>query len=120
VISGCKTVSGVVMAVRSESDGDFHVLLALDPAFRGLLNSANVQHQHGWLVTEIVPADEPGCAKGRPPRPASGSYDYGICSGADIFPPAVGSRISVTGPYVLDTDHGWMEIHPIWVLRVLP
>src|SRR5207302_3722844 len=28
--------------------------------------------------------------------------------------PPIGSHVSVTGPYVLDQLHGWMEIHPVW------
>jgi hypothetical protein len=28
--------------------------------------------------------------------------------------------VSVTGPYVLDQSHGWMEIHPVWrIVRLL-
>jgi hypothetical protein len=27
-------------------------------------------------------------------------------------------QVAVTGPYVLDTDHGWMEIHPVWSIVV--
>jgi hypothetical protein len=26
----------------------------------------------------------------------------------------MGAHVSVTGPYVLDTTHGWDEIHPAW------
>jgi Protein of unknown function (DUF3761) len=27
--------------------------------------------------------------------------------------PPVGTHVSVTGPWVLDLDHGWLEIHPV-------
>ncbi|HET6873587.1 MAG TPA: hypothetical protein VFH70_02350 [Acidimicrobiales bacterium] len=115
VVKTCITVSGTVESVRSESDGDTHFDLEPDPSFSNLLKSANYAHQHGWLVAEIVPADEPGCTPGRPPRPASGTYDYGTCTGADEIAPMVGQHVSVTGPYVLDEDHGgWAEIHPVW------
>jgi len=30
--------------------------------------------------------------------------------------PATGTRVQVTGSYVLDTNHGWMEIHPVSVV----
>ena len=33
--------------------------------------------------------------------------------------PAVGERVAVFGTWVLDTDHGWDEIHPIWAIRYL-
>ena len=117
VVNACMTVSGTVESVRSESDGDTHFDLALDPQFTSLLRPANSSSQHGWLVAEIVPADEPGCTPGRPPRPATGTYDYGICTGADETSPAVGSHVFVTGPYVIDEDHGgWAEIHPVWAV----
>ena len=28
--------------------------------------------------------------------------------------PALQSRITVIGPWVLDTETGWLEIHPAW------
>jgi hypothetical protein len=103
------TVSGTVTGVRPEDDGDSHVYLALDASYASSLKLTS-------LLLEIVPADKPGCTPGQPPRPASGSYDYGICTGADESDPAVGSHITVTGPYVDDTNHDWNEIHPVWAI----
>ena len=114
LIAACKTASGIIRSITHEADGDYHFDLQLDPAYAGLINSGNVQNQHGWLVDEIVPADEPGCTPGTPPKPVSGTYNYGYCTGADITTPPIGTHVSVTGPYVLDQDHGWMEIHPVW------
>jgi hypothetical protein len=117
VVSACMTVSGTVESVRSERDGDTHFDLALDAQFSSLLKPGNFSDQHGWLVAEVVPADKPGCTPGQPPRPATGSYDYGMCSGADEVTPAIGSHVYVTGPYVLDEDHGgWAEVHPVWAV----
>lgn len=117
VVKPCMTVSGTVESVRSEQDGDTHFDLALDRQFSDLLKAANFADQHGWLVAEVVPADEPGCTPGQPPRPASGTYDYGICTGADETTPTPGAHVYVTGPYVLDEDHGgWAEIHPVWAV----
>lgn len=117
VVRPCTTLSGTVESVRSEPDGDTHFDLALDGAYSGLLTAANRSAQHGWLVAEIVPADEVGCTPGRPPRPPEGTYDYGICTGADEQAPALGQHVWVTGPYVLDEDHGgWAEIHPVWAV----
>jgi hypothetical protein len=115
----CLTVTGTVAYVRYEDDGDIHVDLNLPASEAYLLNAANRAYQYGQLVTEIVPADQPGCTPGQPPRAGYGSYDFGVCTGADIRTPAVGARITVTGPYVLDQDHGWMEIHPVWHIAVL-
>src|SRR5579862_45031 len=117
----CVTVTGIVRSVRREDDGDVDFDLALDASYRSRLTPANAAEQHGWLVVEIVPADEPGCTPGRPPRPATGSYDYGICTGSDETPPPVGAHVSVTGPYVLDEDHGgWAEVHPAWAIATTP
>lgn len=120
---GCLTVTGTVAYVRREADGDIHVDVRLTSKESGLLNRANRADQRGNLVTEIVPADQPGCTRGKPPRPPHGSYNFGICTGADIATPLVGTRVTVTGPYVLDTNHGWMEIHPVWAIttkRAIP
>jgi hypothetical protein len=37
--------------------------------------------------------------------------------------PETGARVTVVGPRVWDTTHGWMEIHPAWWIssgRILP
>ena len=117
VVLACTTISGTVKTRRSEDDGDVHFDVALDSQYAGMLTSANYSAQHRWLVVEIVPADEPGCTPGQSPKPATGTYNYGICTGADESTPAVGSHIYVTGPYVLDEDHGgWAEVHPAWAI----
>ena len=30
--------------------------------------------------------------------------------------PSTHQNITVTGPYVLDNNHGWMEVHPVYSL----
>lgn len=114
VVSACSTVSGTVRTVRHEDDGDVHFDLALDPPYTGMLTPGNVTYQHGLLVVELIPADEAGCTVGQPPRPATGSYDFGTCTGDDLAAPSVGEHVWVTGPYVLDHIHNWAEIHPAW------
>jgi hypothetical protein len=100
--------------VRHEPDGDYHFDVALDPPYATIVNNNNARYQHGYLVAEIVPADESGCTPGQPPRPASGTYNYGICTGANIPVPTVGAQVTISGPYVIDHDHGWAEVHPVW------
>ena len=114
VQQGCLTVTGTVDFSRHEGDGDWHINVRLDSAYARLLNWGNEMYEHGDLVVEIVPADQPWCTPGEPPYPPSGDYDYGHCTGAAIPVPADGARVTVTGPYVMDADHGWMEIHPVW------
>ena len=64
-----------------------HMTLAVDAPYRYLLNDAN----EGLLVVELMPRD-----------------------GDHLPAPEVGARVVLTGAWVLDTDHGWNEIHPVW------
>ena len=117
VVQPCLTVSGTVRSVQHENDGDIHFDLALDPSYTYLLTPANMTYQRGRLVAEIVPADAAGCTPGQAPRPPTGTYNYGICTGADESAPSIRSHVFVTGPYVLDKDHHrWAEIHPVWAV----
>lgn len=54
-------------------------------------------------------------------RPANGGHL--VLERVPAFPirlPAVGSRVTVVGPYVTDNfvNHGWNEIHPTWHIAV--
>ena len=101
VVSRCKTVSGTVKDLTYEPDGDVHVNVAVSPS---LVNQANDAYEDGDLVTEVI------C--------------YGTVTQADavaacrgyrntVTLPAPGDTVRITGSYVLDADHGWMEIHPV-------
>lgn len=94
VINPCLTVKGVVDDVRHEKDKDYHIRLKLDPEHKNLLNESNYRRQHGTLVIEVIPMDEPNVPKVRK-----------------------GDTITVTGAYVRDGKHGWMEIHPAWIVN---
>ena len=78
-----------------------------------------MDQKHGCFASAPSPAAAQMPSRTQPPRPSNGSYDYGLCTGADLATPALGATVSVTGPYVLDADHGWMEIHPVWSITVL-
>ena len=100
VKSRCKTATGVVADVKFERyDGDVHIDLTLDEGDRALLSAAN-DAVGGDLVVEIIPQDR-----------------------SVVAVPAVGSRVTVVGPWVEDTTHGWREIHPAWWVssgRIVP
>jgi hypothetical protein len=34
--------------------------------------------------------------------------------GGHLPAPTVGEHIGLTGAWVLDTNHGWNELHPVW------
>jgi hypothetical protein len=87
LLNSCQTVSGTVAEVLTNVDGDYHVLLKVDPGYETLLSTAN----QGQLVTELMPRD-----LGRLPVPK------------------VGDHLTLVGAHVIDHPHGWSEIHPIW------
>lgn len=94
VLNSDLTASGTVERVRVEPDHDWHINLLLDKQYAHLINAANVKWEHGELVVEVIPLDQPHI-----PRPY------------------VGERLTVTGAYVDDRDHGWREIHPAWIVN---
>jgi hypothetical protein len=108
IVKPCITASGTVDRVIQEADGDVHVRTKLDQAYRNLTNSANDQYQYGDLVVEIICVTPPSQTDAIP-----------ACQGYtnQITVPSAGQHITITGPYVLDSDHyNWAEIHPVYSL----
>jgi hypothetical protein len=123
----CRTVSGTVDCLKLEPDGDYHVRLRLDPPYVGLLRPANrLQicggHPGPHLVVEIIPQHPQGALFRTNNADAGGFIDPAI--------PSAEEHITVTGPYVIDTNSlheilyqgqpaaNWAEIHPAWGIRV--
>jgi hypothetical protein len=110
IVKPCITASGTVDRVIQEADGDVHVRTNLDQAYSNLTNSANNQYQYGDLVVEIICVTPPSQTDA---IPACQNYTN------QITVPSAGQHITITGPYVLDTDHyNWAEIHPIYSLVI--
>jgi hypothetical protein len=110
IVRQCVTASGTVDRVIEENDGDVHLRLGLDRAYANLTNSANDQYQYGDLVVEII------CV-----GPITQADAVSACQGYtnNISIPDVGDHITVSGPYVLDTEHyNWAEIHPVYALSI--
>jgi hypothetical protein len=101
----CVTVTGTIVLVRPETDGDLHIQLRLDPPYSFMLNSAN----QGNLVIEPI------CVS--TPSPGDAFSACGVFR-QHIQIPAVGTHVIVTGTFVLDQKHGWNEIHPITGMAV--
>jgi CarboxypepD_reg-like domain len=107
----CQTVTGVIATQHSSDDGDIDMQLTVDPPFANLLNKGNMANLNGNLQIEAI------CqARVHDDNPAAGRSCAGFMGSVPIVP--VGTHIQVTGSYVLDTNHGWMEIHPISVLTI--
>lgn len=99
----CAQVSGTVARIISARDGDYHVELQLDPGQESLINAANVAHTRGHLVVE------------EPCQNVSTLSAIAVCVGYVSPLPlmVMGRHYTVTGAYVQDGIHGWMEIHGV-------
>jgi hypothetical protein len=124
VKNACATVSGTVDCIHLEPDGDTHIRLRPDPAYRRLLTAANAVQQCSTqkdphLVIEIIPQVD-----------FLDGNDAGEADFATPAAPAVGDHITITGPYVWDSNvlhdlvhpgpdvKDWAEIHPAWNITV--
>jgi hypothetical protein len=113
VIQPCLTVTGTIFNAVVEKDGDYHVRVTLDPQFAGLLNEKNMSGQSGHLVVEPI------CAKKVTQKD---TIAEGVCNGFQqtIYQTSMkGKRVSITGAYVEDMEHGWREIHPVTSIIVI-
>src|SRR5207244_1914223 len=97
--------------VRNPDDGDVSFNASPDPGYGTMLNAHN--RSEGGLHVEIVPRDQPGCTRGQPVH-VGDVADLGVCSGRDITAPALGAHVRIIGPWVLDRNNDWYEIHPAW------
>ena len=85
----CVAVTGIASAIDREHDGDMHIsLTGVNPKW---LNSVNRQRSDQSLVIEAVPS-------------------------IPMKMPPLKSRVTIVGPWVLDTQTGWLEIHPVWAI----
>lgn len=110
VVAQCLAATGTVMHIRSEADGDLHVRVALDGGQEYLLDDENRSQQHGDLVVEVI------CEHNITQEDA-----IDACSGWDQrFELRHGEHVRVVGSYVVDREHGWMELHPVSSIEELP
>jgi len=102
VLSTCQMAVGIVhdMKGTKEDDGDYEFTLDVEHQYKKLLNDQNNSHWGGRLVVEIIPNDQ---------------------NLATVQIPKNGDRIEVHGVWVTDNvAFGWNEIHPAWIVKVLP
>ena len=111
VVRACQTVTGTITDQHTNEDGDIDVRLAVDAPYTNLLNAGNTSNLSGHLQTEAI------CQTAIQDASAARA-----CQGfrGSVGVPRNGTHVQVTGTYVLDTIHGWMEIHPISDLRMIP
>jgi len=114
LLATCIELTGTIDSETVQADGDYHVRLRLDPgqtcAGQPCIDAKNVSDQAGDLILEPV------CE-----NPITQADAVAACQGYHnplVLPP-VSSHVSVMGPFVLDTDHGWNEIHPLESIAVV-
>jgi hypothetical protein len=86
--------------------------LRVDPQSKKLLNSKKMTGQKGFLVVE------PMVKKVK----QQDTIDEGVRTGfkQGMYKSSMHSkRVSVTGVYSQDMEHGWREIHPVTSIRLL-
>jgi hypothetical protein len=96
VLADCQDAIGTVMHTKKMDDGDYKFFLNLDGPFKFLVNEKNNDKTEGFLVVEIVPADQ---------------NSVGLL-------PKEGDHVHVWGAWVTDKPKGWHEIHPTWKVVV--
>jgi hypothetical protein len=106
----CRTVTGTITDQHTNDDGDIDVRLEVDPPYRNLLNAGNISNLNGHLQTEAI--CQAAIQTADAARACQGFH------GSIVIPPN-GTHVQVTGTYTFDTNHGWMEIHPISILTVI-
>jgi hypothetical protein len=104
VINPCAHAEGVVVDAASEDDGDHHVWFTPDPAYAYLMNSEDHFQGRPSMLAEITPD-----CQGNPPDSSAAAR----CPKSDLPIPTIGDHIAIDGPWVLDTNHDWNEIHPV-------
>ena len=96
VLADCQDATGTVMHTKKMDDGDYKFFLKVDDPFKFLVNEKNNDKTDGFLVVEIVPADQN----------SAGAL------------PKEGDHVHVWGAWVTDKPKGWHEIHPTWKVAV--
>jgi hypothetical protein len=111
VLNPCAQAAGVVVDVAHEDDGDYHLWFTPDVPYAYLMNSENHFQARPAMLAEITP----DCGRATNPADAAAAAR---CPRSKLPVPAIGEHISIDGPWVLDTDHGWREIHPVDSIQI--
>jgi hypothetical protein len=112
VLDPCKHAEGTVVDVAHEDDGDYHVWFKPDPGYESLLNGQNHFQARPAMLAEITPDCD--LATNNPIDAQSAAR----CPRSKLPIPSLGDHIAIDGPLVLDTDHGWREIHPVDSIQI--
>jgi hypothetical protein len=110
VLDPCKHAEGIVVDAAHEDDGDYHIWFRADPGYEYLLNPQNHFQAKPAMLAEITP----NCGGTNPPNAQSAAR----CPKSNLPIPIIGQHVAIDGPWVLDLDHGWREIHPMDSIQI--
>jgi hypothetical protein len=116
ILNQCVTVTGVVISVQYEPDGDTDFSLALDLPYKNMVTQANFNPlMRGGIWSEMI-CQHPECS-------SIEVFKKGECIGYNgpIFRvPQTGEHILLTGTYLLDIrEGGHAEIHPVSSMQLI-
>jgi hypothetical protein len=117
IINQCVTVTGTVLSINPQPDGDTDFPLALGPPYKNMVTNANFNSvMKGGIWSEMI------CQRPET-SPEVQPFKRGECNGFNgpLFNvPQVGQHIRVTGTYLLDLrEQGRAEIHPVSSIELI-
>lgn len=101
----CVYITGTVVETHPEDDGEMHIDIKVDDAFKSLLNQHNLQEGKGVIGVEPICVVKPKKKEKAFIKACEGFINT-------VYLPKVGEHIGVLGAYTQD-KHLWMEIHPV-------
>ena len=117
ILNQCVSVTGIVLSIQYEPDGDTDFPLLLDTPYKSMVTKANFNPlMRGGIWSEII-CQHPEQSFAVEP------FKRGECNGYNgpIFNvPHAGQHIQVTGTYLLDVrEAGHAEIHPVSSIKLI-
>lgn len=117
ILNQCVSVTGTVLSVQYEPDGDIDFPLLLDAPYKNMVNKANFNPLMGGGIWSEMICQHPEQTS------AIEAFKRGECNGFNgpIFKvPQAGQRFQITGTYLLDIrEGGHAEIHPVSSIKLI-
>ena len=117
VLNQCVSVTGIVLSIQYEPDGDTDFPLLLDAPFKNMVTKANFNPlMQGGIWCEMICQHQEQSSAVEP-------FKRGECNGYNgpIFNvPHARQHLQVTGTYLLDVrEEGHAEIHPVSSIKLI-
>lgn len=112
LIQPCVEISGVIERIDQMGDGDNHIYFKPDKKYPKLVNIFNQIFAGSNIIGEVV------CLKKDQIEREAKEVCEGYTNKIEV--PKLGSHVKMYGFYVLDKGVGWMEIHPVSGIKIMP